>query len=109
MKRLFFSLVATIGAVAFGVSHAAPVIDPLLPPSGQSPRVDPNVPVGKTLLFPVTANNPADGALSYKVTSSNPNILVRVKTGNPALQISVNHPDGGANDPPYSGTMEFML
>jgi cyclophilin family peptidyl-prolyl cis-trans isomerase len=88
---------------------ASPVIDPPIPAADQPARVAPNIPVGKTLLFPITASDSDGDLLSYKVSSSNPNILVRVKTGNPTLRLSISHADGGAEDPPYAGTMDFML
>lgn len=88
---------------------AAPVMDPLIPPAGEPARVTPKVPVGKTLLFPVTASDADGEALSYKVTSSNPAILARAKTGNPKLVMNVTHEAGVTDDPAYSGTMEFML
>jgi len=88
---------------------APPVIDPPLPAAGEPARVAPNIPVGKTLLFPITASDADGDAISYKATSSNPNILVRVKTGNPKLVMNVTHEAGVTDDPAYAGTMEFML
>lgn len=88
---------------------AAPVIDPPIPPAGQPAKVEPKIPVGKTLLFPITASDADGDAISYRVSSSNPSILVRAKTGNPKLVMNVEHADGGVEDPPFMGRMEFML
>ena len=88
---------------------AAPVLDDPIPAVGEPARVSPSFPVGKTLLFPITASDADGDALSYKVTSSNPLIMARVKTGNPLLKMTVNHTDGGASNPAYSGELVFML
>ncbi|MGB8167413.1 MAG: peptidylprolyl isomerase [Chthoniobacteraceae bacterium] len=85
---------------------AAPVIDDIVPASPA--RVAPVVPVGKTLLVPVTADG-GGSALTYKATSSNVNILVRVKTGNPTLRMNIDHASGGPADPAFAGTLDFML
>jgi cyclophilin family peptidyl-prolyl cis-trans isomerase len=70
---------------------AAPVIDPL--------QVPLNVPVGKTLVVPVTGTDPAGGTVSYSVTSNSPNVTVQQLTGNTFLQLTVQN----------FGTMEFEL
>lgn len=88
---------------------AAPVIDPPIPAVGEPAKVAPNIPVGKTLLFPITASDADGDAITYKAISSNPSILVRVKTGNPKLVMNVTHEAGVTDDPAYAGTMEFML
>ena len=88
---------------------AAPVIDPPIPATGEPAKVAPLIPVGKTLLFPITATDADGDPISYTVSSSNPNIMVRAKTGNPKLIMNISHGDGGAGDPAYTGTMEFML
>lgn len=104
--KLFALTALALAAVSHG---AAPAIDDPVPAEPLPLRVTPKVPVGKTLLFPITASDADGDILSYKVTSSNPKILVRAKTGNPTLRLSVTHAAGGANDPAFSGTMEFML
>ncbi len=99
-------------ALVVGAWARPPVLDnPLYEGRGdQSVRkVEPVIPVGKTLLMPFTASEPDGGPLSYAVSSSNPNILVRSKTGNPVLRMVISHAGDGETDLPYSGTMEFML
>ncbi len=85
---------------------AAPVIDEIVPTVPA--RVAPVVPVGKTLLIPVTADG-GGMALAYKVTSSNSRIVVRAKTGNPTLRLNLDHASGGPADPAYAGALDFML
>jgi cyclophilin family peptidyl-prolyl cis-trans isomerase len=88
---------------------APPVIDPPIPLAGEVARVLPKVPVGKTLLFPITANDPDGDPLTFTVTSSNPRIIARVKSGNPVLRMAVTHEAGFEDDPAYEGELEFML
>ena len=108
LKPLTTALASAI-CLAAPLGAAVPVIDDPIPAVGEPARVAPSFPVGKTLLFPITASDADGDALSYKVTSSNPLILARVKTGNPLLKMSVNHTDGGAGNPAYSGELVFML
>jgi cyclophilin family peptidyl-prolyl cis-trans isomerase len=70
---------------------AAPVIDPI--------QVPLNIPVGKTLVVPISAVDPAGGSVSYTVTSSNPDVTVTQHTGNSFLELTVAG----------FGTMEFEL
>lgn len=101
-------LIAALAAVSRGFA-AAPVVDYPPQPVGQAVRVLPFVPVGKTVLIPITATDADGDPLSYKVTSSSGDVLVRIKSGNPTLRLQVSHANGGANDPAYTGTMDFML
>ncbi len=96
-------------SLPLAIHAAVPVMEEPLAANGEPARVTPRVPVGKTLLFPIAASDEDGDVLSYKVTSSNAKIIVRAKTGNPTLRMNVVHADGGAEDPPFSGTMEFML
>src|SRR5688572_17161693 len=91
------SLAVALGAAAHA---AAPVLDDLVPLDGTGfpARVEPRVPVGKALLFPVTASDADGDVLTYKVRSSSPNVLVRVRTGHPKLTMQVNHAAGAAGD-----------
>jgi cyclophilin family peptidyl-prolyl cis-trans isomerase len=109
MKLSLPLLISALLGTSMSVCSAPPVIDPPVPPADEAQRVEPLVPVGKTLLFPITASDADGDVLSYKVTSSNPSIMVRAKTGNPKLTMTVSHAGGAATDPPYAGTMEFML
>ena len=96
-------------SLPLAIQAAAPVMEEPIPGNGEPARVTPKVPVGKTLLFPIAASDEDGDVLSYKVTSSNAKIIVRAKTGNPTLRMNVVHADGGTEDPPFTGTMEFML
>jgi cyclophilin family peptidyl-prolyl cis-trans isomerase len=69
----------------------APAIDPV--------QVPLNVPIGKTLIVPLSAADPAGGSVSWSVTSSNPNVTVTPHTGNTFLELNVQN----------FGTMEFEL
>src|SRR6266853_940748 len=86
-----------ITCIAATAALAAPVIDD--PPANGAPKT---FPVGKTLIFPITAD--ANGVpLTFKATSNNPKVLVRVKTGEPVLHLTVNY---GAASP---GELYFQL
>lgn len=96
-----FLLLCAVATTALGV-NSPPVVDDPVPTPNKG--VVPQFPVGKTLIFPITAvDADAGDELTYKVTSNNPKILVRVKTGNPTLRFTVNY---GAAQP---GVMEFLL
>jgi cyclophilin family peptidyl-prolyl cis-trans isomerase len=104
LRSLFLALALSASA-ALAQTNTAPVLDDPV----QANRVAPTIPGGRVLLFPVTATDADGDRLSYTVTSSNPRILARVKTGNPFLKFTVTHADGGATDPAYSGDLIFML
>lgn len=87
--RLFLFL--CLAAPAFA---AAPVIDAAVPGN----RVPPSIPVGKTLLFPITALDPDADPLTFKVTSNNSRIIARVKTGNPVMRLRVTIGGGAPAD-----------
>ncbi len=87
--------------------NTVPVLDDPVPVAPA--RVAPTIPGGRALLFPLTASDTDGDRLIYTVTSSNPRILARVKTGNPFLKLSVNHAAGASGDPAYSGDLVFML
>lgn len=107
MVRVALSAVLALllSALSFG---AAPVLDDPIPAAGEAPKVDPVIPIAKALLFPVTAYDDDGDPLSITVTSSNPKIMARVKTGNPLLKLSIDHASG-ASDPAYSGDLVFQL
>jgi cyclophilin family peptidyl-prolyl cis-trans isomerase len=98
-------------ALSAAVHAAAPVLDDLVPLDGTGfpARVEPRVPVGKALLFPVTASDADGDVLTYKVKSSSPNVLVRVRTGHPKLKLQINHAAGAAGDPAFTGTLEVAM
>ncbi len=114
--RLFTSILAL---VAFGLpcSGGTPVVeDPLTEsytPPGKAtvsiPKVVPIVPTAKALLFPISAYDDS-GHLTITATSSNPNVLVRVKTGNPLMRFDVTHTGTDpSTDPSYTDTAVFQL
>ncbi|MES2572683.1 MAG: peptidylprolyl isomerase, partial [Verrucomicrobiota bacterium] len=123
MKNKAFSLSAcrAVRAVAIAALfvmsmalNAAPVLQDLLtePTSPTAtPKVVPTIPVGKALIFPVSAYDDTGRPLTFTVQSSNPAIMARVRTGNPLLRINVSHAAGTdpAVDPAYSGTLVFQL
>lgn len=102
---------AALMAGSFVASAASPVIDDPVPVNPQSfpTHVEPRVPVGKALIFPITASDPDGGPLKYTVTSDNPKITVSVRTALPKLKIHVDHAEGAAGDPAFSGDLEFAL
>ncbi len=73
----------------------------------------PKIPVGKTLVLPLLASDADGDVLDFTVTSSNPAILARVRTGCPILKIHVSYAGDPAATPtpsaPIEGDMEFQL
>src|SRR5579871_89697 len=69
---------------------AAPVFDTF--------QVVPNFPLGKSIVFPVTATDPTGGSISYVASSSSPDFTVTELTGNTYLQVNTT-----------LGTMVFQL
>ncbi len=69
------------------------------------------VPVGKTLIYPISAYSDEGQPLDFTVTSDNPKIFARVRTGNPLLEMTVSHEAGDdpESDPAYTGTLVFQL
>ena len=61
-------------------------------------------PVGKTLIFPITAADAENEPLTFKVTSNNPKVIVRAKTGEPSLKMAVTY-----GSPTQTGEMVFAL
>jgi cyclophilin family peptidyl-prolyl cis-trans isomerase len=93
MRLTACSLLVTLSAVGMAflpVSAAANAL-PAIDEPVQANRVAPTFPVGKALMFPITASDADGDVLSYKVTSSNPKIMVRAKTGNPAWRLGVSY------------------
>ena len=104
-------LAAVLGLAS--ADAAPPVLDDPLGPENGALRVVPRIPVGKTLVLPLLASDADGDVLSFSVTSSNPKIMARVRTGCPILKIHVSY----AGDPlavptpsdPFEGEMEFQL
>jgi len=89
-------------------AEAVPVIDP--PPAfltnGTASAF--KVPVAKTLVVPVTATPDGNSyPLNFSVTSDNPDIMVRVRSGNPHMVIHVKY--AGNTDAAFEGDLDFML
>lgn len=108
-------LIAIISLLAIpAASNAAPVLQDLLSeptaPTATS-KVAPTIPVGKALVFPVSAYEDSGSPLTFTVKSSNPAIMARVRTGNPLLKLNISHAAGTdpAVDPAYNGTLVFQL
>jgi cyclophilin family peptidyl-prolyl cis-trans isomerase len=66
------------------------------------------VPVAKTTVVPINASQPGGRPLTYTVTSSNPKIMARVKTGNPYLKLTVSYA-GDTNAAGFRGEMLLQL
>jgi cyclophilin family peptidyl-prolyl cis-trans isomerase len=105
-------LAALMAASPLAVLSAPPTIDEPVPVNPESfpTHVEPRVPVGKALIFPITASDPEGGALKYTVNSDNPKITVSVRTALPKLKILVDHAgDTTEADPAFSGELEIAL
>jgi cyclophilin family peptidyl-prolyl cis-trans isomerase len=94
--------------VPLGAANQPPVLDSPVAATGETQKVAPRVPVGKTLLIPLTATDADGDPLSYSVKSSNRSIIARVKTGNPFLKLSISSAGSGAS-PAFAGDMVFQL
>lgn len=111
-----FPLIAALSLVLSGTPGAVaapPVLaDPLAAENG-AVRVVPRIPVGKTLVLPLLASDADGDVLDFTVTSSNPRIMARVRTGCPILKIHVSYAgDPGASPSPwpaFEGDMEYQL
>ena len=69
-------------------------------------------PCGKTLVIPLVADDADGDPLSLTVTTSNPNFMARVRTGNFHYKMHVHTDDDGSvsgTPTPYDGDMEFQL
>src|SRR5262245_5501352 len=84
-----------LGTLAVGVMRlqAADPVFPVHPNATDSPAV---IPSGKTLVMPVACDDADGDALTYTVTSSNPHVFARVKTGNPHVKIHVHTDNDGS-------------
>ncbi len=89
-----------------------------LPQQNSAPQFDGDIstqaiPAGKVVVVPVTASDADGDAIQYSVSSSNPHIMARVKTGNPSLQMEVSYAGDPNSTSPgavaFSGTLTFQL
>ncbi len=75
-------------------------------------RVVAKIPVGKTLVLPLSATDADDDVLSFSVASNNPKIMARVRTGLTRMRVHVAYLGDGAASPPaaaFSGDLDFVL
>ena len=109
--RFLLSLFAGVSLVVATAQAAllAPQFDDTIPPTTSGTAFPTQVPVGKTLLIPVAASNPNGGALIYSATSNNPSVMVRVRTGNPVLNLAGDHVANSVDDIAVSGTLQLIL
>ena len=103
-KRPLFSLISSLAVTAFGLlpdvgRAAGPVLDDTLALENGAVRVKPKILVGKGLVLPLLASDTDGDVLNFSVTSSNPAIMARVRTGCPILKIHVTY----AGDPNHMG------
>lgn len=98
------SAVATCvtGSILSLAAFAAPTIDPVSTAGFQS------IPVGKSLVVPVSATASGSAAVNFTVSSSNPKILVRAKSGNPSLKLHVKYAGDGTVQA-FEGDLVFQL
>ena len=83
-----------------------PVLDDPVPATGQTLKVQPVVPAGKSLLLPITAYSGDGTPLNVTVgvdTAHQAVVMARVKTGNPLMELTLS---GGTG---VTGTMVFQL
>jgi cyclophilin family peptidyl-prolyl cis-trans isomerase len=97
-------------AGVFAVSSlASKAADPTFPILIETPTA---FPCGKTLVIPLVADDADGDPLSFTVTSSNPQFMARVRTGNFHYKMHVHTDDDGSvvgTPTPYDGDMEFQL
>ena len=110
---LIAALTAVIAANSGLVVAAPPVLDDPLALENGSVRVVAKIPVGKTLVLPVSGSDADGDVLDFTVTSDNPAIMARVRTGCPILKIHVSYAGDPAATPTpsaaFEGDMTFQL
>lgn len=112
MTRFAFAPLALLSlllpALGFG---ADPVIEGL-PVAGAVPNVEARIPAGKVLILPLTAYAEGGQQVTFTVTSSNPKVMARVRSGDPLMRFHIQHGDGtgtDTSDPDYEGDLVFQL
>lgn len=73
-----------------------------------SPDVPATVACGKALVIPLVVNDLEGDAVSYTVTTDQPWLSARVRTGHPVMKMRVRSNNDGSGNP-IDGTMEFAL
>ncbi len=95
-----FSLFA--GAPEFA---ARPVVSNV---AAENPDVPATVFCGKMLVIPIVASDPDGDALTYVVSTDQPFLNARIRTGHPVMKMRVQSTNDG-NGGPIDGVMEFAL
>ena len=91
---------------------AVPVLDDPTATENGAKRVVPKIPVGKTLVLPLSASDADNDVLTFSVASNNPKIMARVRTGLTRMRVHVSYLGDGAANPPaaaFSGDLDFVL
>ncbi len=103
------------GSILAFAQRASAVGEPVFaarPVVSNDAALNPDVPAtllcGKTLVIPLVADDPEGGPLSYSVTTSQPWLVARVRTGHPVMKMRVRSTNDGAGAP-IDGIMEFAL
>ena len=73
-----------------------------------NPDVPAKVFCGKTLVIPLVVNDLEGDAVSYSVTTDQPWLLAKIRTGHPVMKMRVRSNNDGTGNP-IDGTMEFAL
>ena len=97
-------LAVSAGLLCLRAQAAAPTF----PPHPDATDTPTTFPCGKTLVVPIAADDVDGDALTYSVVSSSPNVIARVKTGNPHVKMHI-HTDNDGSGSAYDGDMEFQL
>ena len=101
-----------ISGWAVSAFSAAPLLDDPTAKENGAKRVAPKIPVGKTLVLPLSSSDADDDVLSFSVVSSSPKIMARVRTGLLRMRVHVSYLGDGAANPPaaaFSGDLDFVL
>jgi cyclophilin family peptidyl-prolyl cis-trans isomerase len=102
--RTGISLAGMIAAATLPLKAAVPVF-PNAPGGNDFPTT---VPCGKTLVIPLVTDDPDGDAVSYTVTSSNPHVMARVRSGDFHYKVTV-HSDNDGTGAALDGDMEFQM
>lgn len=102
--RTGISLAGMIAAAALPLKAVAPSFSNA-PGGNDFPT---SVPCGKTLVIPLVTDDEDGDAVSYTVTSSNPHVMARVRSGDFHYKVTV-HSDNDGTGAALDGDMEFQM